>query len=226
MQINSDFSRMAALQTCQYQWVPSTQSGVERVMLDRIGKEKARATSIVRYLPGSIFPFHSHPGGEEIFVLSGTFSDQSGDYPQGWYLRNPPGSSHAPSSLNGTTIFVKLWQMQPTDQHVVRINTKDPANWTVEKGRSICHLYRDSIESTSLQKLSENESLFSVKAPHVTSELLVLSGSVLHNHIEYMAGSWLRLGKSDNHSLKAGNLGATVYLKIGEFQNVDHEVSE
>ncbi|XQF94519.1 cupin domain-containing protein (plasmid) [Pseudoalteromonas espejiana] len=31
-------------------------------------------------------------------MLSGTFSDESGDYPQGFYLRNPPGSSHAPKS--------------------------------------------------------------------------------------------------------------------------------
>lgn len=226
MQVNSDFSRTAVLKACQYQWVQSTQPGVERVMLDRIGKEKARATSIVRYLPGSLFPTHTHPGGEEIFVLSGTFSDQSGDYPQGWYLRNPPGSSHAPSSPEGTIIFVKLWQMQPTDQHVVRINTKDPANWTVENGRSICHLYRNSIESTSLQKLSENENLFSAKACHVTSELLVLSGSVSHNDIEYIEGSWLRLAKSDLQSVKAGNLGATVYLKVGEFQNVSHKVSK
>ena len=60
----------------------------------------------------------------------------------------------------------------------------------------------------------------------MTSELLVLSGSVSHNDIEYIEGSWLRLAKSDLQSVKAGNLGATVYLKGGEFQNVSHEVSK
>jgi hypothetical protein len=225
MQVNSDFSRTAALKTCQYQWVQSTQPGVERAMLDRIGKERARATSIVRYHPGSLFPTHTHPGGEEIFVLSGAFSDQSGDYPQGWYLRNPPGSYHAPFSREGTTIFVKLWQMQPTDKHVVRINTNDPASWTMKNGRSVCHLYRDRIESTSLQKLTENEKLFSAGYPLVPSELLVLSGSVIYNDIEYIEGSWLRLAKPDLHSVTAGNSGTTVYLKVGEFQNVSHEGS-
>ncbi|MDQ6191113.1 cupin domain-containing protein [Klebsiella pneumoniae] len=40
-------------------------------MLDRIGGEQARATSLVRYLPQTSFPEHQHPGGEEILVLEG-----------------------------------------------------------------------------------------------------------------------------------------------------------
>lgn len=66
MRLNADFSRRAIVTPEQYQWVASPQSGVERVMLDRVGEEKARATSIVRYAPGSWFPQHPHPGGEEI----------------------------------------------------------------------------------------------------------------------------------------------------------------
>jgi NaMN:DMB phosphoribosyltransferase len=50
-------------------------SGVDRVMLDRLGEEVARATSVVRYLPETPFPFHRHPGGEEILVLAGQFSE-------------------------------------------------------------------------------------------------------------------------------------------------------
>ncbi len=59
-------------------------------MLDRIGGEQARATSPVRYLPQTSFPEHQHPGGEEILVLEGQFSEGNRDYPAGWYLRNPP----------------------------------------------------------------------------------------------------------------------------------------
>ncbi len=55
MLINADFTRRAALAPEHYQWVPSPQNGVERVMLDRVGAEKARATSIVRYAPESYF---------------------------------------------------------------------------------------------------------------------------------------------------------------------------
>ena len=56
MLVNADFSRRAVMLPSGYHWVRSPQSGVERVMLDRVGGEQARATSIVRYEPGSYFP--------------------------------------------------------------------------------------------------------------------------------------------------------------------------
>ncbi|EQB8571628.1 cupin domain-containing protein [Escherichia coli] len=98
MLLNSDFSQRAVMTPDRYQWVASPQPGVERVMLDRIGREQARATSLVRHAPDSMFPVHNHPGGEEILVLSGIFTENGTNYPAGWYLRSPDGSSHQPSS--------------------------------------------------------------------------------------------------------------------------------
>ena len=54
MRINADFTRPARLLPDEQCWVPSPQSGVTRVMLDRVGEEKARATSRVRYQAGSV----------------------------------------------------------------------------------------------------------------------------------------------------------------------------
>lgn len=88
MLINHDFTRRVTVATDDYHWVHSPQGGVDRVMLDRIGGEQARATSLVRYLPKTSFPYHVHPGGEEILVLDGRFSEGERDYPAGWYLRN------------------------------------------------------------------------------------------------------------------------------------------
>ena len=48
-----------------------------------MGEEVARATSIVRYAPGSHFSPHVHTGGEEFVVLEGVFQDEHGDYPAG-----------------------------------------------------------------------------------------------------------------------------------------------
>ncbi len=81
MLVNADFSRRAIVTPQQYKWVASPQVGVERVMLDRLGGEEARATSIVRYGRNSSFPRHMHPEGEEILVLSGTFSEGDNHYP-------------------------------------------------------------------------------------------------------------------------------------------------
>jgi anti-sigma factor ChrR (cupin superfamily) len=96
MEINADFSQRVAVHTARLPWVPSPTAGVERRMLDRIGDEVARATSIVRYAPGSQFSPHSHGGGEEFLVLEGAFHDEHGEFPAGSYIRNPPTSRHAP----------------------------------------------------------------------------------------------------------------------------------
>ena len=93
MQLNADFSQRALIRPTDSPWVASPMPGVERRMLDRIGEEVARATSIVRYAAGSRFSAHHHPGGEEFLVLDGVFSDERGDYPAGTYVRNQhPGT--------------------------------------------------------------------------------------------------------------------------------------
>ena len=108
MDINADYNERIVINHHELPWVPSPASGVERRMLERTGGEVAKATSIVRYQPGSAFQTHSHEFGEEILVLDGVFSDETGDYPAGTYMMNPPGSSHAPHSKTGCTLFVKL----------------------------------------------------------------------------------------------------------------------
>ena len=127
MELNTDLSQRAVLDTRSLDWNPSPMAGVERRLLDRNGGEIARATSIVRYAPGSRFERHHHGGGEEILVLEGTLSDEQGDYPAGTYLRNPAGSSHAPFSVAGCTILVKLRQMHQADQQQLVVNTNNEA---------------------------------------------------------------------------------------------------
>ncbi len=213
MLINADFSRSVLVTPAQYQWIPSPQGGVERVMLDRIGSEQARATSIVRYAPDSRYPQHAHPGGEEILVLAGTFSDAGGDYPQGWYLRNPPGSRHAPASRDGALIFVKLRQMPPDEQTAVRIDTRDPAAWTPEAGGEACALFSSPAEQVRLLRLPAHAPL--PPAMPAGAEILVLAGSIAFAQQSCPQGSWLRLAPGTQPPVSAGAEGVTVYLKTG-----------
>ena len=197
MLINADFTRRATLAPEHYQWVSSPQSGVERVMLDRVGAEKARATSIVRYAPNSYFPHHLHPGGEEILVLSGNFSADNIDCPAGWYLRNPPNSGHQPYSDEGAVIFVKLWQMPTAETRYVAIDTNDAANWQTQGKRNICHLFSNADEQVSLQRLNANEILFT-EAVKGGAEILVLGGELIDSELAddaktYTRGGWIRL---------------------------------
>ena len=92
--IRPDMSKAFRVSLQEEPWMPSPSKGVFRQMLDRIGGEVARATSIVRYERDSAFAPHRHDAGEEFYVLDGVFSDEFGDYPVGTYVRNPPGSSH------------------------------------------------------------------------------------------------------------------------------------
>src|SRR5215510_14962500 len=126
--INADFTKRIVLATDALPWIPSPQAGVERRLLDRIGGEVARATSLVRYAKASAFPAHEHGLGEEFLVLDGVFSDEHGDYPKGSYIRNPPGSRHTPRTAPGCTILVKLRQMRLSESERVVIDTA-AANW-------------------------------------------------------------------------------------------------
>jgi len=213
MLVNAEFSRRAIVTPDQYRWASSPQAGVERVMLDRVGDERARATSIVRYAAGSRFPRHSHPGGEEILVLSGTFSDASGDYPAGWYLRNPPGSSHQPWSAEGALILVKLWQMSPTDRATVRIDTRAPANWSDAQGRQVCELFESESEHVQLVRIAGGDPL--LPAGLGGAELLVLEGELEFDGRRYGQGSWLRLPAGGDRHGHAASAGVKVYLKTG-----------
>ncbi|VWB42103.1 anti-ECFsigma factor ChrR [Burkholderia lata] len=211
MLVNADFSRRVVVAPHQYRWVASPQAGVERVMLDRLGGEQARATSLVRYAPASCFPPHLHPEGEEILVLSGTFSEDGAHYPAGWYLRNPPGSSHRPSSREGAILFVKLRQMRAGERQRVRVDTNDPAAWQRRDGREICPLFANDVEQVCLQRLAPREAMFS--APTDGAEVLVLAGEIEDDARFHGHGSWMRLPKGEYPEIVAGAHGATVYLK-------------
>ena len=116
MELNSDFSQRMLVHTDKVEWLAPPMPGVDRRMLDRIGAEVARATTIVRYAPQSKFSPHTYTGGEEFIVLNGVFQDEHGDYPTGTYVRNSPTTSHTPGSEEGCTILVKHWPFDMDDR--------------------------------------------------------------------------------------------------------------
>jgi len=86
-------------------WCPGLVGGLEVLSLDRFGSTH---TALVRWAPGTAFSKHRHFGGEEIFVLEGTFQDEHGRYPAGTWIRSPHMSTHQPFSESGCLIFVKV----------------------------------------------------------------------------------------------------------------------
>lgn len=146
-------------------------------------------------------------------MLAGVFSDEAGDYPAGSYLRNPPGSGHAPFSRDGATIFVRLWQMSPEESGHVCIDTADPRRWATVDGRERCVLFADAVEHVRLERLGPHEPLFTEAVDGV--EILVLHGTLHEGPKAYPHGSWLRLPPGRYSDFAAGGAGTTLYLKIG-----------
>lgn len=212
MDLNADFSQRITVHSNQMDWVSSPMPGVDRRMLDRIGGEVARATSIVRYAPGSTFSAHTHTGGEEFIVLSGVFQDEHGDYPAGTYVRNPPTSAHTPSSAPGCVIFVKLWQFDLQDRTQFR---KDMATGLAAPidGVASTVLHQDARERVSFHDIAAGATLRVADAGG--TELLVIDGGLTENGTQLVAGGWLRLPEGTPLSATAGPIGARVWIKTG-----------
>ncbi|MGB0087177.1 MAG: cupin domain-containing protein [Rhodomicrobiaceae bacterium] len=214
--VNADFSQRVVLATDELPWIPSPQAGVERRLLDRIGGEVARATSLVRYARDSVFPAHHHALGEEFLVLDGVFSDEHGDYPAGTYVRNPPGSRHSPRTAPGCTILVKLRQMPLTEERRVVIDTGS-AGW--ERGDAPGHervmLYSAGPggEQVTMERLGAGASLPAYDCPG-GEELFLLSGDLADEQRSYAAGTWMRNPAGCRHGL-ASRAGAVYWVKRG-----------
>lgn len=196
--LNMNFDERLAINTQVQEWQASPSSTVWRKPLEREAKESGHTTSVVKYEPGASFKQHSHPYGEEIFVLEGVFSDEHGDYPAGTYLRNPPGSKHSPFSKEGCVILVKLNQFDKRDLAEVRVNTNTVGWLQGQGGLKVMPLHSFEHEHVALVKWPSGE----VFKPHKHfggEEIFVLSGTFKDEHGEYPKGTWIRSPHMSQH---------------------------
>ncbi|MCW5745075.1 MAG: cupin domain-containing protein [Alphaproteobacteria bacterium] len=218
MELNADFSRRIALHAEGIAWRASPMPGVSRRMLDRIGGEVARATSIVRYDADSRFSAHVHGGGEEFIVLDGVFQDEHGDYPAGSYVRNPPQSRHTPGSVPGCTIFVKLWQFDPADRTRVctDINRIGAVAAADRPGVRITPLFKDVREDVRIEHWSPGAR--GVIDTEGGTEIFVLDGDFEEGGEHFGPWGWLRLPSGATATAGAGPRGARLWIKSGHLR--------
>jgi anti-sigma factor ChrR (cupin superfamily) len=213
MELNADFTKRAVMHGATMPWQASPIPGVERKMLDRIGDEVARATTIVRYAPNSQFSPHTHGGGEEFLVLAGVFQDEHGDYPVGTYVRNPPTSRHTPGSVSGCIILVKLWQFDPGDRTQVTLNTTQHSYIAdlVRPGVRKLRLFADERETVQLERWEANASI-ELLAPNGL-EIFVIQGGFHECGEVFQSYSWLRLPPDSQLLAQSGPEGCHLWLK-------------
>jgi anti-sigma factor ChrR (cupin superfamily) len=217
MNIHTDYNERVVVNHHNLPWTASPEAGVERRILERLGGEIARATSIVRYQAKSKFESHSHEFGEEIFVLDGVFSDESGHYPAGTYIMNPPGSSHAPFSQSGCTLFVKLRHLG-TDQVTREIVDTNTAPWYqgMVSGLTVLPLMRQGSGSTLVKWAPQT--FFNPHRHFGGEEIFVVDGVFEDEHGRYPAGSWIRSPNMSMHKPFSIE-GCTIFVKTGHLLN-------
>jgi quercetin dioxygenase-like cupin family protein len=213
--LNMDFLKEVLIDSNAHSWQASPMAGVWRKPLAREEAERGHATSIVKYEAGSFFRSHPHPGGEEIFVIQGTFSDESGDYPAGSYFRNPPGTSHAPHSKDGCELFVKLHQFKADDRVQICINTND-----FLQSQQNCHLLHkhqdECVHWFNIKKATDLNELSKVLMSNLAIEILILEGDISYNNTLLIKGCWLRT-HDFNLSMLTINNSAILFIKSGHF---------
>jgi hypothetical protein len=213
--INADRTQFAVVHGGQLAWTPSPEAGIERRLLERIGGEVALATSIVRYRAGHRFPSHVHGLGEEFFVLGGTFSDEHGHHSSGTYVRNPPGSRHAPYSDDGCVIFVKLRQMHAADRQSIRVSSEQ-LKWSAESpGHNRAPLFDMAGVSVRLEWLAPGAS----RAELLVSggeEIFVINGDLSLAGLPQPLTTWSWLRHPDSRCRRMStDTGALYWRKTG-----------
>ncbi|WP_028237881.1 cupin domain-containing protein [Stutzerimonas azotifigens] len=200
--LNDDRSRRAIVHAATQPWIASPLAGVDRRPLYRVGGEQARATSLVRYAPGSHFSPHTHTGGEEFLVLEGVFEDENGRYPAGSYVRNPPGSRHAPGASGGCMIFVRLRQFHPADdRHVVaQLSAGDSQLLFVNEHERV---WVEALKPCAAMRVNNPRGL----------EILLLEGSVTGEDFQLQPLSWMRLPAGESFQAVARDGGARLWVK-------------
>ncbi len=218
-QLNADFSKGAFADTAAMEWQASPASGVWRKRLELSGGiESGRVTSLVRYDPGSAFPEHDHPGGEEILVLEGVFSDEHGDYPAGTYLLNPHGFHHAPFTRDGCVLFVKLRQYPGEGREHVHLDTNamewQPARFDGLMQKTL-YEHPDYPEAVRLIKAAPGCQVPMHGHPG-GEEVFLLEGGLVDENYSCGAGAWVRNPVGSAHSV-ISEPGALAYVKTGGF---------
>ena len=214
--LNQDFTKLVVINTLIEEWHTSPSSGVERLYLERDNMgEFAKASSIVKFQPGSEFEEHIHDNGEEIFVLDGIFSDQYGDYPKGTYLRNPHNSNHVPFSKDGCKIFVKLRQFKKGDNISIIKNTLN-SEWLqgLVPGLKVMPLHEYQTEHAAMVKWDPN-TRFNAHKHWGGEEIYVVDGVFYDQFGAYPKGTWIRSPHLSEHQPFTRDEGALIFVKTG-----------
>jgi quercetin dioxygenase-like cupin family protein len=87
-------------------WLPTETKGLDYAVLRP--QPGGGATIFLRFAKGVHGAEHTHPGGEELYVVSGDITIGGKRLAAGDYLYTPPGAAHAADAHEATVLLVSL----------------------------------------------------------------------------------------------------------------------
>jgi len=120
--ISSDINNYI-VRSNQKDWQPLVEKGISYKGISVISlhydEEKKRSTTILlKFEPGATYPYHNHPAGEEIYMLSGEAILENVTLSQGDYLYTPPNFKHSVTTIKGCTmLFIIPEEVEILQEH-------------------------------------------------------------------------------------------------------------
>jgi hypothetical protein len=202
--VNSDLDQRAVIRADELAWSPSPWiPGIDRKFLDRHGNGQfVPSTSIVSFGTGVKDPYHAHPHGEEFFVLSGVFTDHTGDYLPGFYVRHPIRWCHAPyvdMRNQAAVVWVKVSQIAEEDDLIIVKDTwdLDLPEWSDQsctRGRiRRLPLFESARTGERVWiELWDAGTEHLIPQPPGGEEVFVISGTLCENGVVHPTHTWIR----------------------------------
>ena len=202
--VNSDLTRRVVIQSATLPWSPSPWiPGINRKFLDRYGNGQfVPSTSIVSFATGVRDPYHAHPHGEEFYILEGVFTDHTGDYLPGFYVRHPIRWCHAPyvdMRNPDAVVWVKVSQIMEEGEPVIVKDTCDLELPEWRDGSSLSGRIRVLPLHASARtgervwiELWEPGTRAVVPQPLGGEEVFVISGTLVENGVTHPPLTWIR----------------------------------
>lgn len=214
-QVHNDLLTRASAQPQALTWYPTAYPGISFGCFESDQNvQEHPVTMLTRFAPKGYFPFHGHPGGEEILVLEGNFQDETGVHTPGTYMLNPEGFVHRPYSEKGCLTFVKLRQHGGQRRRQVRTNIFQEA-WQpgVIPQIQVQPLYEQEgfAEKVWIEHWRPGTRLSNVVESEV-KEIFIIKGTWSDELGHYPTYSWLRYPPNQAYS-PASATGCLIYVK-------------
>jgi quercetin dioxygenase-like cupin family protein len=109
-QLNSTDINNYIVRNNQKEWQPLIEKSIHYegiwVISLHYDEVKQRSTTILlKFEPGATYPYHNHPGGEEIFVLSGEAIIENVTLSEGDHIYTPVNFKHSVTTKTGCTML-------------------------------------------------------------------------------------------------------------------------